>query len=63
MVYYKIFNIEKKAYWLQSKFGYTFDESDAGKWTLKEIASFVFDYEQVIIPDVLDKEQLINILS
>lgn len=63
MVYFKVFNIERKAFWLQSKYGYTFDESSAGQWTLEQIAVFADDCAQIIIPSQLSKEQVIKYLG
>lgn len=57
MIYYKIFNTDKKAYWHQNQCGYT-QAADAGRWTLEQVALMGLDDEQVIIPANLSGDGL-----
>lgn len=49
MAYFKIFNLEKKKFWKQSQLGYC-EESNAGQWTIQQIANIGIDEVQIIIP-------------
>lgn len=62
MTYFKILNIEKNAYWLQDGCGYTSSDEEAGRWSLEAVARFLEDDQQVIIPEQLSREQLIQYL-
>lgn len=55
--YFKVFNVDKKAYWQQNQCGYT-QAASAGSWTLEQLALMGLDDEQVIIPANLSSDRL-----
>lgn len=48
--YYRVFNGAKKAYWLQSKYGYTTCADEAGWWSDSEIELIGLDCDQILEP-------------
>lgn len=63
MIEFKILNIEKNAYWLQDKCGYTHSDESAGRWALSELAGFLHDDQQIIVPAQLSRAQLASYLN
>ena len=48
--HYRIFSIERRAYWTQDQYGYTDDEKEAGFWTADEIERLGLDDQQHLVP-------------
>lgn len=50
VTHYHIFDTERGMYWMQNQFGYCFERSEAGKWTLKELQAMGLEFHLNLIP-------------